>query len=139
MEQTFNKICVYPHSGKIQDPDDQIHEVIGAIRVFGDGYTPIVKKSAADKRTLFVSVGGDGTMLKAAKEAVKHRAATLCVVYFQSLAFAELVDVLDPSTPWAGRFCNQHHVRLRRSLLRLYSSSCKDRCYTYNRRTSERI
>ena len=72
-EQTINNICIYPHSGKIQDPDDQIHEVIDAIRVFGDGYdTPIVEEGVADKRTLFVSVGGDGTMLKAAKDAVKH-------------------------------------------------------------------
>lgn len=80
MTKTFNKICVYPHSVKIQDPDDQIHEVIDAIRVFGDCYnTPIVEEGEADKGTLFVSVGGDGTMLKAAKEAVKHRAATLGV------------------------------------------------------------
>ncbi len=84
MEQTFDNICIYPHSGKIQDPNDRIHKVIDAIRAFGDTHHISVieegvgnRSPRTDKRTLFISVGGDGTMLKAVKEAVKRQASTL--------------------------------------------------------------
>lgn len=103
---TFNNIVVFPHSERIKNSDDD--EIFGVLEIleefakdrnlpYGlyndnvfDPYTAMGLEPS--NKTLFIGVGGDGTMLKAAKESV-HHGGTVFGINMGKLGFLTDYDI----------------------------------------------